>query len=137
MYSIQEVSRKTGLSAHTLRYYEKEGLLTGIGRTQGGFRQYTDEDLEALGLICCLKNTGMPLQEIARFLQLTQEGEQTLRERVMLLKEHRENVVNRIAEMQKYLDKVTRKLALYTEKLESYEKGRSVMKENQQGGGKA
>ena len=64
MYSIQEVSQKTGLSAHTLRYYEKEGLITGVERSRGGFRQYTDEDLEALGLVCCLKNTGMSLQEI-------------------------------------------------------------------------
>ena len=48
MYTIQDVSKKTGLSAHTLRYYEKEGLITGVERSQGGFRQYTDEDLEAL-----------------------------------------------------------------------------------------
>ena len=59
MYTIQEVSKKTGLTAHTLRYYEKEGLLSGVERTQGGFRQYTDEDLERLSLICCLKNGGI------------------------------------------------------------------------------
>ena len=70
MYSIRYVSQKTGLSSHTLRFYEKEGLLKNVGRSQGGFRQYTDEDLEALGLICCLKNTGMSLQEITRFVTL-------------------------------------------------------------------
>ena len=52
MYSIQDVCKKTGLSAHTLRYYEKEGLLTAVNRSRGGFRQYSDEDLEELGLIC-------------------------------------------------------------------------------------
>ena len=82
MYTIQEVCEKTGLSTHTLRYYEKEGLLTDIGRSQGGFRQYSDENLEWLGLICCLKNTGMPLQEIARFVRLAHEGDCTLEERV-------------------------------------------------------
>ena len=71
MYSIQDVSKKTGLSAHTLRYYEKEGLLVDVERTPGGFRQYSDADLESLNLICCLKNTGMSLQEITRFLELT------------------------------------------------------------------
>ena len=71
MYSIREVSEKTGLSAHTLRYYEKEGVLRGVDRSQGGFRQYTDDDLESLGLVCCLKNTGMSIQEIARFMELT------------------------------------------------------------------
>ena len=121
MYSIREVSKKTGLTAHTLRYYEKEGLLSGVERTQGGFRQYTDEDLEALGLICCLKNTGMSLQEIARFVQLTQAGEYTLRERVNMLTEHRENVIARIAEMQKHLEKVTWKVSYFSRKLEEYE----------------
>ncbi|MBR4332294.1 MAG: MerR family transcriptional regulator [Clostridia bacterium] len=121
VYSIQEVSKKTGLSAHTLRFYEKEGLLCHVERSPGGFRQYTDEDLEALGLICCLKNTGMSLQEITRFVQLTHAGEQTLKERVELLREHRENMIARIAEMQKYLDKVTWKVNFFTEKLRAYE----------------
>ena len=121
MYSIQDVSKKTGLTAHTLRYYEKEGLLSPVGRSQGGFRQYTDEDLERLGLICCLKNTGMSIQEIARFVQLTREGDHTLEERVGLLEAHREQVLGRIAEMQKYLEKVTWKLNFFTEKLRAYE----------------
>ena len=121
MYSIRDVSRKTGLSAHTLRYYEKEGLLSPVERTQGGFRQYTDEDMEALGLICCLKNTGMSLQEITRFVDLTRQGDQTLEERVALLREHRESVIARMNEMQKYLEKVTWKLNFFTEKLRAYE----------------
>ena len=128
MYSIQDVSKKTGLSAHTLRYYEKEGLITGVERSQGGFRQYTDEDLERLGLICCLKNTGMSIQEIARFVQLAHEGDDTLKERVELLREHREQVLSRMAEMQKYLDKVTWKLNFYTEKLRAYEAGKAEKK---------
>ena len=121
MYSIQDVSKKTGLSAHTLRYYEKEGLITGVERSRGGFRQYTDEDLEALGLVCCLKNTGMSLQEILRFVQLTREGDYTLEERVELLRKHRENVIQRMAEMQKYLDKVTWKQNFFSEKLKAWE----------------
>ena len=124
MYSIQEVSRKTGLTAHTLRYYEKEGLISDVERSQGGFRQYTDEDLERLGLICCLKNTGMSIQEIARFVQLTNEGDHTLKERVELLRTHREQVLERMAEMQKYLDKVTWKLNFFSEKLRAYEAGK-------------
>lgn len=121
MYSIQDVSRKTGLSAHTLRYYEKEGLIKGVERSNGGFRQYTDEDLEALGLICCLKNTGMSLQEIARFVELTQQGEATLKDRVALLKSHRDMVLLRMKEMQIYLEKVTSKLNYFSEKLQEYE----------------
>ena len=121
MYSIQDVSNKTGLSTHTLRYYEKEGMISDVERSQGGFRQYTDEDLERLGLIRCLKNTGMSIQEIARFVQLTHEGDHTLEERVELLREHRERVLERMAEMQEHLDKVTWKLNFFTEKLKAYQ----------------
>ena len=124
MYTIQDVSKKTGLTAHTLRYYEKEGLITGVERSQGGIRQYTDEDLERLGLIRCLKNTGMSIQEIARFVQLTHEGDHTLEERVELLREHREKVLERMAEMQQHLDKVTWKLNFFSEKLNAYEAGK-------------
>lgn len=121
MYSIQEVSRKTGLSAHTLRYYEKEGLLAGVARSPGGIRQYTEGDLEDLGLICCLKNTGMPLQEINRFLTLTRAGNETLRERVAMLREHREHVIAQITQARAYLDKVTHKLDYFSDRLREYE----------------
>lgn len=121
MYSIQEVSKRTGLTAHTLRYYEKEGLLPGVERSPSGIRQYSDGDLEVLSGICCLKNTGMSLREIARFMQLIRDGDDTLRQRVELLRAHREEVLARMEEMQSHLDKVTRKLAVYSEKLQAYE----------------
>ena len=124
MYTIQEVCKKTGLTAHTLRYYEKEKLLPNVSRSAGGFRQYSEEDVESLGMICCLKNTGMSLQEIARFMELSREGDQTLRERCELLQKHRENVLARMEEMQRYLDKVTWKVNFFTERLAEYERGR-------------
>ena len=121
MYSIKDVSEKTGLSAHTLRYYEREGLLSDVERTPGGFRQYTDADLEVLWLICCLKNTGMSLQEITRFVNLAREGDHTLNQRLELLQAHRDNVIARMDEMQRYLDKVNWKIDFYNEKLREYE----------------
>ena len=128
MYSIQDVSKKTGLTAYTLRYYEKEGLLPGVERSSSGFRQYSDADLELLGGICCLKNTGMSLHEIARFMQLTKEGDSTLRQRYALLEAHRDKVLTRMAEMQSHLDKVTRKLNWYSEKLKDYETATTTTK---------
>ena len=132
MYSIQEVCNRTGLTAHTLRYYEKEGLLNHVERSAGGFRQYSDEDLEWLGLICCLKNTGMPLQEIARFVQLAHEGDQTLEERVELLKNHRVQLILRMEEMQKYLDKITWKVNFFSGKLKEYQEQALDHQEQQQ-----
>ena len=132
MYSIQEVCNRTGLTAHTLRYYEKEGLLNHVERSASGFRQYSDEDLEWLGLICCLKNTGMPLQEIARFVQLAHEGDQTLEERVELLKNHRVQLILRMEEMQKYLDKITWKVNFFSGKLKEYQEQALDHQEQQQ-----
>ncbi len=124
MYTIHEVCERTGLSAHTLRYYEKEKLLPNVGRSAGGFRQYSEEDLETLGMICCLKNTGMSLQDISRFMTLAREGDQTLRERCELLKKHKDTVIKRMEEMQRYLDKVTWKVNFFTERLVEYEQSR-------------
>ena len=122
MYSIHEACARTGLTAHTLRYYEKEKLLPNVSRSAGGFRQYSEEDMEALGMICCLKNTGMSLQDISRFMALAREGDQTLRERCELLKKHRDTVIARMEEMQRHLEKVTWKVDHFTEKLAEYER---------------
>ena len=122
MYSIHEVCARTGLTSHTLRYYEKEKLLPNVSRSAGGFRQYSEEHMEALGMICCLKNTGMSLQDIARFMALAREGDQTLRERCELLKKHRDTVIARMEEMQRHLDKVTWKVNYFTERLAEYER---------------
>lgn len=124
MYSIHEVCERTGLTAHTLRYYEKEKLLPNVSRSSGGFRQYSEEDMEALGMICCLKNTGMSLQDISRFMALAREGDQTLRERCELLQRHRDTVIARMEEMQRHLDKVTRKVSYFTQRLAEYERSK-------------
>lgn len=121
MYTIDEICKRTGLTAHTLRYYEREKLLQNVGRSARGFRQYSDADIETLGMICCLKNTGMSLQEIARFMELSRAGDQTLRERCEMLKDHRKNVLARMEEMQRYLDKVTWKVGFYSQKLREFE----------------
>lgn len=119
-YSMKEISEKTGLSEHSLRYYEKEGLLRDVARSEGGVRRYTEANLEALGLICCLKNTGMSLREIARFVRLSEEGEHTLEERCRILETHRQNVIAKIDEMRGHLEKVDHKLGCYSRRLEEY-----------------
>lgn len=121
-YSIKNVAEKVNISPHTLRYYEKEGLLTEIHRSKGGIRYYTDEDIEVLDLICCLKKTGLPLKEIKTFVQLSREGDATLKERCAILKTQQQSVMEQIAEMQQYLEKVTWKLNYFTSLLQDKEK---------------
>ncbi|MBE5808699.1 MAG: MerR family transcriptional regulator [Clostridiales bacterium] len=120
-YSISEVAEKTNLSAYVLRYYEKEGLLPRVKRSDGGVRRYTDADLDMLGLICCLKGTGMPLKDIRTFIQLQEQGPSTLRQRCAILEERRRSIVLSMEEMQKNCDKVEHKLKVYSALLREYE----------------
>ena len=120
-YSISEVAEKTNLSAYVLRYYEKEGLLPRVTRSDGGVRRYTDADLDMLGLICCLKGTGMPLKDIRTFIQLQEQGPSTLRQRCAILEERRRSIVLSMEEMQKNCDKVEHKLKVYSALLREYE----------------
>ncbi len=121
-YSIKDISEKTGINAHTLRYYEKEGLLPEIRRTKGGIRCYTDEDIEVLDLICCLKKTGLPLKEIKTFIQLSRQGSSTLKERCDILRTQQQSVRQQIEELNQYLEKVTWKLDFFTSLMEEEER---------------
>ncbi len=119
-YTIKQVSERTNLSAHVLRFYEKEGLLSNINRSKSGIRSYSEDDLEWLGLICCLKNTGMSLKQIKEFMDLSAEGKKTLKQRCEILIEHKKNVEAQIQEMYKHLDKVSHKIDHYTKQYNEY-----------------
>lgn len=109
-YSIKQVSEKTQLKAHVLRYYEKEGLLPFVQRSDGGIRRYSDHDLEWLGLICCLKSTGMSIKQIKQFVELSKLGDETLFQRKNMLVAHKKHVEDEIAAMEKHLTKVSHKI---------------------------
>jgi DNA-binding transcriptional MerR regulator len=118
--TIKQVSERTNMKAHVLRYYEKEGLLPNVRRNEKGIRRYSENDLEWLGLICCLKNTGMTIKQIRSFVELSMQGDSTLKQRCELLKAHKKNVEDRIGEMQGYLKKVGHKIDYFTEQYEKY-----------------
>ena len=119
-YTIKQVAEKTGLSPHVLRYYEGEGLLPHVQRTKSGIRRYSGEDLEWLGLICCLKNTGMTIKQIHDFVELSLLGAETLKDRCALLEAHKQSVEAHILEMNRHLEKVTYKIAYFTKQYEAY-----------------
>jgi DNA-binding transcriptional MerR regulator len=122
-YTIKQVSEKTALSPHVLRYYESEGLLPSISRSRNGIRRYTEHDLEWIGLICCLKNTGMSIKQIRVFVELSVEGDKTLKQRVEMLEEHKRLVEAQIAEMQTHLEKVTKKIEKISKEYEKSRRG--------------
>lgn len=121
-YTIKQVAEKTQLSAHVLRYYEKEGLLAHVNRSQSGIRHYTEDDLEWLGLICCLKNTGMSIKQIKAFVDLSAQGKKTLKQRCDMLREHKCAVEAQIQQMNLHLDKVSHKIACFSEQYEQYQR---------------
>jgi DNA-binding transcriptional MerR regulator len=112
-YSIAQVAEKTNLTAHTLRYYEKEGLLPFVERNDSGIRTFGDKDLQWLEVICCLKNTGMPIKKIKEYIELCCEGDDTLEVRREIFLKHREDVLRQMAELQKNLDKINHKIKFY------------------------
>ncbi|MDR0668496.1 MAG: MerR family transcriptional regulator [Treponema sp.] len=119
-YTIKEVSERTSLPPHVLRYYENEGLLPGVARSRNGVRRYSEGDLEGLALVCCLKNTGMTIKQIKNFVELSLKGEGTLKQRCDLLREHKRHVEDQIGEMRKHLEKVTGKIEHFTRQCEQH-----------------
>ena len=114
-YTITQVAEKMNLTAYTLRYYEKEGLLPFVERTESGIRRFTDSDLEWLSLICCLKGTGMSVKHIKEYIDLSMQGDETLQQRLQIFIKQRENVLMQIEELQKHLAKVNCKIKCYSE----------------------
>ena len=113
IYTTAKAAEKIGISAHALRFYDKEGLLPNVGRDEHGNRRFTDNDLQWLSLLQCLKNTGMSLKDIKRFAKCTTIGDDTIDERLALFESQTENVKYQIAELKRYLKLLEYKLAFY------------------------
>lgn len=122
-YTITQAAKKMNLTTYTLRYYDREGLLSNIKRDKSGNRIFTKDDMEMLSLICCLKNTGMPIKEIKHFIDWQNAGNDTLHERNLMLIDHKKNVLKQIEDLQKYLRLIERKLDYYHDACEAYDTG--------------
>ncbi|MFJ8127466.1 MerR family transcriptional regulator [Streptomyces hydrogenans] len=99
-YTISEVAALTGLTAHTLRWYERIGLMPHVDRSHTGQRRFTERDLGWLAFVGKLRLTGMPVADMVRYAELVREGDHTHAERRALLEETRRDVLTRIAELQ-------------------------------------
>ena len=114
-YTISEVVAVTGLSAHTLRWYERIGLMPHVDRSHTGQRRYSNRDLEWLTLVGALRLTGMPVADMVRYAELVREGPHTYGERYALLESTRRDVLARIRELRDTLAVLDHKLAFYGE----------------------
>jgi DNA-binding transcriptional MerR regulator len=114
-YTISEVADHTGLSAHTLRWYERIGLMPHVDRTHTGQRRFTNRDLDWLHLVGKLRLTGMSVADMVRYAELVRAGDATFTEREELLTAHREGVRQRIAELRSTLDVLDYKIDIYAD----------------------
>jgi DNA-binding transcriptional MerR regulator len=120
LFIIQQIASMTGLSTHTLRYYEKIGLIKNVQRAQTGYRQYTDFDLAWIQFLIRLRVTGMPMLKMKQFSDLRQKGESTITARKELLEEHYKDVLGKIEELELNSHRIEEKIAHY-KKLETVE----------------
>ncbi len=116
--TIQQVSDKTGLSEHTLRYYERIGLIESVDRAENGHRRYTEMDIGWIDFLKCLRATGMPVAQMKEYADLTRVGGHTIGARLELLREHRRTVLRQIEELQQYLAVVDHKIDYYSQEKE-------------------
>ncbi|QKV75284.1 MerR family transcriptional regulator [Amycolatopsis sp. Hca4] len=118
--TIADAARRTGVSAHTLRYYERAGLVvTEVDRTSGGRRRYRQLDLDWIKICTKLRATGMPIKTIRRYADLVAAGRGNEPERLALLEEHRADVLAKLAELQENLKLIDRKIGVYRGRLEA------------------
>ena len=110
---IAEVSEKYGLSADTLRYYERVGLIPTVNRNDSGIRDYNELDLRRVDFIKCMRGAGLPVEVLIEYVALVQQGDKTIEARKEILKEQRDLVSARLAEMQKTLDLLDHKIEVY------------------------
>ena len=115
--SIAEAAEISGLSAHTLRYYERAGLLEPVGRNGSGHRRYREVDLELIRFLTRLRPTGMPIREVRRYAELMPEGDATNAERLALLERHRDAVLAGLETTAKSLELIEWKINFYKERL--------------------
>jgi DNA-binding transcriptional MerR regulator len=117
--SIGEVARRTGLTVHALRFYEREGLLLTqhVARGTSGHRRYSEQEVYWLRICIKLRRSGMPLAKIRRFAELVREGPGNEQQRLELLREQQRHVESQLAELEECLRIINRKVGIYEEHL--------------------
>ncbi|GGG61063.1 MerR family transcriptional regulator [Paenibacillus radicis (ex Gao et al. 2016)] len=114
-FSIKEASERLGCPAHTIRYYEKEGLLPFIKRDEHGNRLFEQQDLHWIKLMTCFRATGMPVAALKKIVDLAIAGPQTIPERRLLLENHKQELKRRQQELDDAFEAVDYKLSVYNE----------------------
>ncbi len=114
-YTIRTMAARCGMTTHTLRYYERVGLIQPVGRARNGHRRYSDADEAWLNFLHCMRATNMPIREMQRYAALRERGDDTSLDRRKILEEHRATIAEQIVALEKAH-------ALLNHKIENYRK---------------
>ncbi|NLZ52730.1 MAG: MerR family transcriptional regulator [Thermoanaerobacteraceae bacterium] len=120
--TITEVSEKFGISQDTLRYYERIGLIPPVNRNKSGIRDYTEEDCRWVEFIKCMRGAGLPIEALIEYVTLFQQGDETMEARKELLIEQRNELIARMEDMKKTLERLNYKIARYEQTVFEKEK---------------
>lgn len=118
-YTIKQVAEKMGVTVPTLRYYDKEGLLPFIDKKPNGTRVFKDEDFQGLAIISCMKKSGLTIKDIKKFMDLCAGGDSTLKERLNIFLERKENVQKQIEELNNIMETINYKIWYYETAVEA------------------
>lgn len=113
--TIKEVSEKFNVSADTLRYYERVGMIPHVTRTAGGVRDYCESDISWVELAVCMRSAGMPVEAMIEYVRLFREGDATIPARLQLLTEQRERLEEQKAQIDSTLKRLNYKISRYEE----------------------
>ena len=127
--TIAQVSKKYDISADTLRYYERIGLIQNVNRTESGIRDYTEEDCRWVEFVKCMRGAGLPIEVLIEYVSLFQEGDSTIEARKELLTEQRRHLLEKMDDMQKTLDRLNYKIEMYEKTMIPCEKGLTKAKD--------
>ncbi len=120
--TISEVAKKYNLSADTIRYYERIGLIPRVNRNASGIRNFTENDCGWVEFIKCMRGAGLPIEALIDYVALFQQGDRTVEARKSILVEQRDVLIERMKEMQSTLERLNLKIEHYEEGIHTAEK---------------
>jgi len=120
--TITEVSEKFDISQDTLRYYERIGLIPRVNRNKSGIRDYTEEDCNWVEFIKCMRGAGLPIEVLIEYVGLFQQGDETIEARKELLIDQRKQLITKMEDMKKTLERLNYKITVYEQVVVEKEK---------------
>lgn len=118
MYTVKQISEITGISTYTIRFYDKEGIFPLISRDKNNVRLFSESDLDWINFVHILRDTGMPLADIKRYIELCNHGKSTAEERYNIISKQKEKAEQEVIKLQKQVEMLKKKTDYYKELLE-------------------